>query len=228
MKKIILIISFFIIAHYSPLMAQVSLHSTFGQSVTGRSYRIGANYFLNEHLELGGGVKIIKWKRVTDDQGYLFTNRFRPANLREHFGAYLNFAYYPFRRGAKMESLKMSPFIFYDFSLTHSTLLAHAYTQVTIIDTITHAIFYTPMAFVTYEFNPTTAIEHHIGLGFDVCVYKGWQFTQKIGAGIATFYNIDPSIIMTGDDDWQFAWLYQIGLKYSFASPKPKKKVPAP
>ena len=225
--------AFFIIAYYSPLMAQVSLHTTFGQSVTGRSYRIGTNYFLNKHFELGGGVKIIKWKRVTDDQGYIFTNRFKPNNLREHFGAYLNFAYYPFRRDKKMESLKMSPFIFYDFSLTHSTLLFQAYhgNPVVIYDSLNHTttIPNDPnVQLITHEFNPTTAIEHHIGLGFDVCIYKGWQFTQKIGAGVATFYNIDPSIIMTYDDDWQFAWLYQIGLKYSFAVPKPKKKVTVP
>lgn len=193
---------------------QISLQATFGKSVTGLSYRVGANYsVVKNHLEIGGGIKIIQWRRITDDQNEVFTNRFRPDNFAEHLGGYFSLKYHPLKHSV----CRINPYIFYDLSVSHATLVNHSYFYKGTVYDSAKGKNIDLLELVEDKFKPVTAVEHHLGIGFDFTIYKGLQLTQQIGGGLAHFHNVEwRTGVFARDDAWQFAWMFQIGLKYNF------------
>lgn len=184
----------------SAATAQPSVDFTFNRTIVGYNYRLGLNYFFKNHFSTGLAVKYIEWIN-TDNQQF----ELKPLNFKEHLGLNYNFSYF-FLKPDKV----FKPFMFYDFSLTKATKVIDGIVLVGDFDSISGS-WNVSYQKVYVEYEPAVALEHYIGLGFDIEIYKGLRLTERGGLGLAHYTKSDYP-------DPDFGWMANIGLKYDFGS----------
>jgi hypothetical protein len=209
---ILIIVLFFSLS----LNAQISLNTSFNKSHIGKNLRLGVNYDF-KRASLNFGINYLLQNPVKDNQGYLFKNRFNPNNFGESLGFYFS-PQFNLLKNKKC----FQPFIYYDFSFKKSSVIVDGFFyKITAYDTINNR-YIDLYEKVKDSLKPIIAVEHHIGIGANFKIIDNLYITQKIGGGIAHFHKIDPKIFNA--EKWELAWMFEIGVKYSFNKVIKKKK----
>lgn len=201
------------------LSSQVNLTTGFGKTQPGYSYRIGAEYEVNEKFSAEAGIKIIQWNYILDNQNFTFKNRFKPQSFIEYFGFYGSLNYNIFTYNEFVSSFVFYDVLFTNASLYHEGFFIHGST----IDPITGQPIdlFTNFAVI---FEPTIAFENFIGGGINIQLFNKLIFSQKIGIGFCDYYDIDPHIIGNPNDIGEFGFDWNFTLKYHLTNKKPKNK----
>lgn len=178
----------------------------------GFSWSIDGEYEV-KRFGIGAALKIIQFRHPQIENNQVFRNKLVPLYTGEYFGFGLNTKFYIL----KNRNFIIQPFINYNFIFTRSSLWLYGVSpEGIVVDPITgeEKQIYTFLDIRTHP--PMIMLENFINIGADVRIYKGLYFTQKAGLGIALMYNI-PAILPQGKKgEWEFAWMYQVGLKYKF------------
>lgn len=202
---------FTLLAILNILQGQNALEVGFGHSQPGYSYRLGYVNTFNNKLSVEVGLKYIQWNAPDAPDEHLFKDRFKPENFIEHLGAYGGVDY-----NFKTLNDKVSLFCFYNLIFTRSSLYVNLYSPFAAFqDTITGEV-YTLYKELTDQFEPAIALEHYVGAGFVVSVTKNLYIKQKIGGGIVQYFDLDPRILLAPHENWEVAWLWNIGVGYRF------------
>lgn len=207
MKNILLVL---FVLFSQEVFSQLDLIASFNSVDIGRNLSMNIKKDIKKHSFLFG-VKYNINKIVHDNQNNVFRKRFYATDWQEHIGFTLGYQY-----NFLLKSSPLKPFAFYDFQFTNSH---------------TRNLMYLPYDYdingdVLYKqylefFGPTIALEHNIGLGFNIKITNRLFLYQKIGAGIVTFHNIDKNIV--GSGNWEFGYIISVGLGYQL---KKTKKTP--
>ena len=190
------------------LYGQTSVETGFVKSGTGFSLRGGVGHLFPNRLEVGGGLKVIYWKGIIDNRHWEYRNRFRPETTGEMLGAYGYLNYY-LLKGDRV----VQPFVGTDFSFSRSSRYVKR-----------NKIVETPSPFdgstkprieeVHYVYDPIPLLESHLSAGLNVRLFDQLYLDQKVGFGVMHMLEDEYGSSLTYY--WEFAWMWNIGLNYSF------------
>jgi hypothetical protein len=199
MKKVFIVFFIFFTSHQA--YCQLDLIGSFNSVHIGRNLDLTLKKDIGKHAVLFG-LKYNLNKLVTDNQNNVFKKRFYATSLEEHFGFSIGYQYH-----IKLRRSSLSPFLFYDFQFTNShtrnrMFLPYCY------DTSGVVLFKEHLEY----FGPTIALEHNLGIGLTIDIFKRLYLYQKIGGGIVDFFNVDAR--MLGGSHWEFESILSVGVGY--------------
>lgn len=174
------------------LAAQSDLTFAFNSTPAGRNLTLGYAKTCKVNNVLGVGLRYnINQLAHPDDQDHLFYKRLYATEFIEHLGIQ---AYYQRNIFNNLPAIK--PFLLYDIQATKSV------TRNNFDPDIEH-------------FGPFVWIEHSIGIGFKVNIYKSLHLVQKAGMSVVWLIGKDDQIPETYDNfTYEFGYLLSTGLSY--------------
>ena len=183
--------------------AQVPITVDFNSTNTGRSINVLVSKQFGGRHELGGGIRFNINKRVAnDDQHCIFRKRMFATKPLHYFGIE---GFYQIHFLQSLEHLDL--FAFYDIQYCYSTNIM------------------TPdPAYANYIYaGPYHWLEHNIGIGFTVNIWKNLFFTQRLGGGgflvLGKGDNNANAILLEQylhPCSFEFGYLFSTGIGYRF------------
>ncbi len=184
--------------------AQVPVVVDFNSTNTGRSINVLASKQFGGRHELGGGIRFnINKIAANDDQHNLFRKRMFATNPLHYFGIE---GFYQIHFLKSLEHFDL--FAFYDIQYCYST-------------SIRERVIKQPDP-TTYEyFGPFHWLEHNIGIGFTVDIWKNLFFTQRLGGGCYMVIGRGKQYAMLYPQHapaftCEFGYLFSTGIGYRF------------
>lgn len=188
------------------LFAQNELTGYYNSCGSGRSLNINYIHKLNENSNIGGGLLVnLKRNGMHDNNNNVYYKRLHPEKFHEYFG--VNFFY---ERRILSGKSPLPLFFITDVQLKYSRTKDRAF-----------------VPYVDWEINPLGLLveskasfgpflwnQYSFGLGFDIPLVDKLSITQKLGGGVEFIFGRDPFLFGGSHPAWEFAYLYNIGIKY--------------
>jgi hypothetical protein len=190
------------------LYSQNELVGNFNSCHSGRTIDLIYNIKIKEKSKMGIGVLFnLKTQFMNGDQQDFFKKRLYPSNFKECFGLHFYYLNY-----FKNTTSTLKWFWFADTQLKHSKTKNRGYTV--LIDTIENPLQY--LVYYQSNWGPFTWLQTSIGFGMDLPLNKRFSLTQKIGQGLEFIRGYDKELLFTYDNkiNWEFAFIYNVGLVY--------------
>jgi hypothetical protein len=187
------------------------------KSLVGHNIRLGVNHYLTNYFSVGGGIKYLQWQ-YTNNNPDGFTNRFKPANFWEHWGAYAHMQAHFLN-----PNYTLRPYFYYDAQITHASYNLDFYFNEGLFpvngDTIPLFTNLNP------HFNAGTTLEQSLGFGLDIKLTEHWSLTQRVGVSYVWYVKLPTAthdILIA--EPFEYARMFSTSLVYSFR----KKQAPKP
>jgi hypothetical protein len=184
---------------------------SYNKSQVGKNIRLGCGFDITPKFIIEPGLKYIVWTGVSDNEGNVFKDRFRPINFIEHFGLYTNFKY------SILKNEFITVYILYSGSFSYSHLIIdglYLYSN----DVYDANGVLIPEDFYLRHFEEMTktkAFENYIGGELDFKLHKKVNGFANCGLGM-TIYHLDDlsKIIMPSSISKEYSWfMFTLGIK---------------
>ena len=155
-----------------------NLTATFSKSFNNNQFGIGIGYNINRIQQ-------------PDDQGFIYHKRLFATKPLQH----INFNLF-YQRKILKQLKSISPFIFYDFQLKHSTtrssmFLPFSYDSTEVFDKPEDGILYKN---IIRNYGAFTWVENNIGIGYEINLFENLLLNQKFGFGTTIILGNEPRL----------------------------------